>query len=69
MSLLLSVVALAAGVFIVASPTRAAKIWGWENFDALTPVHRRWYLRGFRFMGFVIALGGALNGLDHIWYH
>ena len=69
MSLFLSGVALASGVFIVIAPGRAARIWGWENFETLTPTHKRWYLRSFRFMGTVIALGGILNAVDSILFH
>lgn len=69
MSLFLSAVALASGAFIAIAPSRAARIWGWENFDTLTPTHKRWYLRSFRFMGVVIALGGILNAVDSILFH
>ena len=69
MSLFLSAVALAAGVFIAMAPTRAARIWGWENFHTLAPTHKRWYLRGFRIMGIVIAVGGVLNAVDNILFH
>lgn len=69
MILLASGVALALGGFIAISPTRAARIWGWENFDKMAPKHKVLYLRSFRLMGIVIGLGGILVAVDRIWFH
>jgi hypothetical protein len=69
MSLFLSAVAIVFGVYIAISPARAAKIWGWEHLRTLAGNHKKWYLRGFRLMGIVIALGGILNAIDTIWFH
>jgi hypothetical protein len=69
MSLFLSAVAVVFGVYIAISPAMAAKIWGWERLDTLAPNHKKGYLRGFRLMGVVIALGGVLNAVDDIWFH
>jgi|HubBroStandDraft_6_1064221.scaffolds.fasta_scaffold438267_2 hypothetical protein len=62
-------VALALGAFIVVSPTRAARIWGWENFNNMAPKHKMLYLRSFRLMGIVIGLGGILVAVNRIWFH
>jgi hypothetical protein len=69
MILCASAVALALGVFIAVSPTQAARIWGWENFDALTPEHKALYLLSFRAMGIVIGLAGILVAVNRIWFH
>jgi hypothetical protein len=69
MSLFLSAVAIVFGVYFAISPARAAKIWGWEHLGTLAPNLKKWYLRGFRLMGVVIALGGILNAIDTIWSH
>jgi hypothetical protein len=69
MSFFLSAVAICFGLHIVISPAGAARIWGWEHFEHLTANQKKWYLRGFRFMGIVIALGGILNAIDTIWFH
>lgn len=55
-----SAVALALGVFVVVSPARAVRIWGWEHFDALPRRHKATYLLSFRVMGIVICLAGML---------
>lgn len=68
-SLFASAVAIVFGGYIVISPAKAAKVWGWEHLGALASNHKRWYLRGFRLMGIVIALGGVLNAIDTIWFH
>jgi hypothetical protein len=69
MILFACVVALVLGAFIAISPTRAAGIWGWENFDKIAPEHKVLYLRSFRVMGIVIGLGGTLAAVDRIWFH
>jgi hypothetical protein len=66
MNLLVSIVAVALGVFIAASPARAAKIWGRERLERLAPEHRVSFLRWYRTFGIVLCLGGTLFALDSI---
>jgi hypothetical protein len=69
MSILLGTVALVLGAYIAVSPTKAARIWGWQQFDSLAPKRRALYLWAFRAMGIVICLGGALTTVQSIWFH
>ena len=69
MSLFVSAAAVALGAYIAISPARAARIWGWEHLDKLTPKGRVLYLRAFRAMGIVIGLAGVLVAVDSIWFH
>jgi hypothetical protein len=64
MNLLLSTVAVMLGLFVAASPTRAAEIWGRSHLDKLAPEHRAVYLRRFRAFGIVVCLGGVLFAVD-----
>jgi hypothetical protein len=64
MNLLLSTVAVTVGLFVAASPTRAAQIWGWNHFDKLAPKHRALYLRWYRAFGIILCLGGVLFAVD-----
>jgi hypothetical protein len=69
MVLFVSLVALSVGGFIAISPTLAARIWGWKNFESLAPKPKVIYLRSFRVMGITLALAGFLLALDSFWFH
>jgi hypothetical protein len=53
-----SLVAVAFGIFVIISPARAAKIWGWKNLDQLTPLGRSWYFRAYRMWGVLLCAAG-----------
>ena len=61
---LVSVVALALGVFVTVSPTQAARVWGWKDLDHLGPVARSWYLRIYRAWGVILCLAGILRAAE-----
>lgn len=66
MNMLLSIVAMAFGAVAVASPARAAKVWGAGRLEGL-PAHRRaMFLRWYRIFGVVLFLGGALTAVDSV---
>ena len=62
--LLVSTVAMALGTFIVASPHRAAKIWGSQRFNNLAPERRASFVRWYRVFGIVLFLAGAFSVVD-----
>lgn len=66
MNLLLSTVALTLGLFVAASPARAAEIWGRNRLDKLAPKQRVWYLHCFRAFGIVLCLAGVLFAVDNV---
>jgi hypothetical protein len=66
MNLLLSTVAVALGLFVAASPARAAEIWGRSHLDKLAPQRRVLYLHCFRAFGIVLCLGGVLFAVDSV---
>jgi len=66
MNLLLSAVAVTLGLFVAASPERAAEIWGRSNLDKLAPQQRVLYLHCFRAFGIVLCLGGVLFTVDSV---
>jgi hypothetical protein len=66
MNLLLSSVAVTLGLFVAASPTQAAEIWGRSHLDKLPPEQRALYLRCYRAFGIVLCLGGVLFAADSI---
>jgi len=68
MSLVLSTVAVTFGCFVVASPTRAAKIWGRSQLDRLAPEQRALYLRCYRAFGIVLCVGGLLFAVDSMFF-
>jgi len=68
LSLLVSAATMALGACIVASPVRAARVWGWKRLNELTPARRALYLRAFRVMGLMIGLTGILFAIDTIWF-
>ena len=53
-------ITLAIGIFLMASPAQAARIWGWRNLDQLNPGGRTFYFRCYRVLGILLALAGVL---------
>ncbi len=68
MNLLACAVALTFGLLAIASPTRAARIWGWNRLDQLPAARRISYLRWYRLFGLVLCLGGALLAIDSLMF-
>jgi hypothetical protein len=68
MNLLLSAVAVMFGLFVAASPARAAEIWGRSHLDKLAPKQRALYLRSYRAFGIVLCLGGVLYAADSLMF-
>lgn len=64
MNLAVSVITIILGAFITASPDRAAKIWGSEKRERLTPAQQILFVRWFRVLGVLICLGGILFAID-----
>jgi hypothetical protein len=69
MTFFVSVTALIVGIFIVAWPARAARIWGWKHFDEMSPRDRTTYLRSYRGMGIVVGLAAVMAALDTALFH
>jgi len=67
-SLAVSVPAVALGVFVTASPRRAANIFASGRLEAVPPENRALYLRLFRAFGIVLCLGGALLAFDSLGF-
>ena len=65
-NLSLSAIAVTFGVFAAAAPGKAVKLWGWSNFDKLTPAQRALYLRWYRAFGIVLCLGGVFFAIDSV---
>jgi len=63
MTLLVSTIALAFGVFAAVSPAQATKLWGWKHLNQLAPRHRILYLRWYRAFGITLGLSGVLLAL------
>ena len=61
-----SVVAMALGIIVLASPAQAAKVWGSEKFYKLSPEQRVSLLRWWRTFGFLLCLGAVLIMADRI---
>jgi hypothetical protein len=68
MNVLACAIALTFGLLAMASPARAARIWGWNRFKKLPPARRVSYLRWYRVFGFVLCLGGALLAIDNFMF-
>jgi hypothetical protein len=67
-NLLASAVAMALGTFVVASPHRAAKIWGSQRLANLSPERRASFVRWYRVFGILLCLSGVLNAVDSIGF-
>ena len=62
--LTVSILAVALGVFVAASPGRAANIFASGRLKVLPPQDRGQYLRSYRAFGIILCLGGVLLALD-----
>jgi hypothetical protein len=67
MNLLMSAVAVALGVFITASPARAARVWGSERLSNLAPERIPSFVRWYRVSGILLCLAGVLLAVDSIY--
>ena len=65
-NLLVSTVTMALGIFITASPHRAAKIWGSQRLANLAPERRALFIRWYRAFGILLCLAGVLVALDSV---
>ena len=65
-NLLVSIVTIALGTFVAASPYRAAKIWGSQRLANLAPEHRAGFVRWYRGFGILLCLAGVLLAVDSI---
>jgi len=66
MILLVSTFAVVLGAFVAASPAQAAKIWGPQKLDSMTPGQRVSFLRWYRAFGILLCLGGVLFAVDNL---
>jgi len=66
MSLLVSAVGVALGIFIMVAPQRAATIWGAERLEKLAPPSRSLFLQWYRAFGVILCLTAILFALDTI---
>lgn len=60
MTLLISTIAFAFGIFATVSPAQATKLWGWKHLHRLGPRDRMLYLRWYRAFGISLGLSGIL---------
>jgi hypothetical protein len=67
-NLLAGAVAMALGAFVVASPHRAAKIWGSQRLANLAPERRASFVRWYRVFGILLCLSGVLISVDSIGF-
>ena len=58
----------ALGIFVAASPDRAANIFASGRLEAMPPQERAAYLRFYRAFGIILCLGGTLLCFDCIGY-
>jgi hypothetical protein len=63
MTLLISTIAFAFGIFAAVSPAQATKLWGWKHMNQLDPRDRMLYLRWYRAFGITLGLSGMLLAL------
>jgi len=61
---LVSTVTIALGAFVVASPDRAARIWGAQRLEKLPPERRASFVSWYRVFGILLLLGGLLFAID-----
>jgi hypothetical protein len=65
-SLTVSAVSLVLGSFIAVYPDRAAKIWGAQRLNNLTPDSKALFVRWYRAFGILLCLVGVLLAADSI---
>lgn len=63
-NILVSLVAVALGSVIVASPHRAARSWGAQRLANLAAERRASFVRWYRIFGIVLCLAGVLLEVD-----
>jgi hypothetical protein len=68
MRLAVSILAVALGVFVAASPSRAANIFASGRLKVLPPQDRTSYLRFYRAFGIILCLGGVLLAFDSLGF-
>ena len=68
MNLLLSAISIGFGVFVAVSPASAARIWGSELLERVTPPQKVWLLRTWRAFGILLCVGGLLFTIDNIGF-
>jgi len=66
--LAVSILAVTLGVFVPASPGRAANIFASGRLKALPPQDRASYLRSYRAFGIILCLGGVLLAFDSLGF-
>ena len=67
-NLVVSSVTMMLGVFVAASPERAAKIWGSKRFDKLAAERKASFVSRYRVFGIFLFLGGVLFAVDSILF-
>ena len=68
LSFTVGVLTLAIGILIALSPVQAARLWGWKRLSDLTPQGRNLCLVGYRALGILLSLAGALVALQGFWW-
>jgi hypothetical protein len=66
-NLLVSIVAIALGTFIAASPDQATKIWGSQRLANLAPEHRAALTTWYRAFGIFLCLAGIFFAVDSVF--
>lgn len=64
-NLAVSGVTMAMGVFVAASPRRAAEIWGSERLHGMSAAHQALVVRWFRIFGIFLFLTGACFAIHY----
>ena len=64
----MSAVAIAIGSFIVASPDRAARIWGSRRLANSTPEHQAVLVGWYRILGICVFFAGVLLAVENIGF-
>ena len=66
--LAVSALAVTLGIFVAASPSRAANIFASGRLEAVAPHQRASYLRSYRAFGILLFLGGVLLAFDSLGF-
>jgi hypothetical protein len=64
--ILVSIVTMALGALVAASPHRAAMIWGSQRLANLAPERRVLFIRWYRAFGILLCLAGVLLAVESI---
>lgn len=57
---------MALGIFVTASPYRAAKIWGSQRLANLAPERKALFVSWYRGFGILLCLAGVLSAVDSV---